>query len=97
MTHCYLTYTGPAPRSIGGVGVFAKDLPPLEVTESIANQYDTDEMHALGWVVTRKKEESPKPVLSPSTSLRASPELVEGINSVEGSKVQSPKSEKIKN
>ena len=56
MKQAYLSYTGTETRSLGGVGIFAAHLPPLQVSESIAHQYETDEMKALGWVVVWKDE-----------------------------------------
>lgn len=53
MTQCYLKSNSPERSKIGGLGEFGADLPALPVSESIANQYDTDECRALGWVVTR--------------------------------------------
>lgn len=53
MTQCYLKLNSPERSRIGGLGDFGQDLPALPVSESIANQYDTDELRAHGWIVTR--------------------------------------------
>lgn len=53
----YLSYAGPGERIISGVGLFAKGIPPEPVRTSIANQYSTDEMKALGWIVEWKTTE----------------------------------------
>lgn len=73
MRQAYLSYTGPELRVMGGVGDFSKDLPPLPVSDSIANQYESEEMKSLGWVVERRGEAqedlSPEPLaLSPEPS-----------------------------
>lgn len=47
----YLKNEHPELRIIGGIGEFAAHLPALPVPDSIAHQYDTDEMRAQGWVV----------------------------------------------
>lgn len=64
MTQCYLKKDTPELSIIGGIGEFAAHLPALPVPESIANQYDTEEMRGFGWVVMRvpddhAREESP--------------------------------------
>lgn len=50
----YLSYSGPGTRIIGGVGMFSRGIPAEPVSLSIANQYSTEEMKALGWVVEWK-------------------------------------------
>lgn len=57
MTQCYLKKDTPELSIIGGIGEFAAHLPALPIPESIANQYDTPEMRALGWVVTRMTDD----------------------------------------
>ena len=52
MKQAYLKRTDPERSVIGGVGEFSADLPALPVPDSIAYQYDTDDMRAAGWVVT---------------------------------------------
>jgi hypothetical protein len=51
----YLKFNGPELHRILGIGDFHADLPALPVPESIANQYDTEEMKALGWVVWKNE------------------------------------------
>jgi hypothetical protein len=51
MKQAYLTRTSAEVSMIGGVGLFAAHLPALPVPDSIAHQYDTEEMRAQGWVV----------------------------------------------
>ena len=48
----YLSYHGPGERSIGGIGDFAKGKEPVAVENSIARQYESKDMRALGWRVT---------------------------------------------
>ncbi len=47
----YLSYHGPGERSIGGIGDFAKGKEPVAVENSIARQYESKDMRALGWRV----------------------------------------------
>jgi len=47
----YLSFKGEADQIVTGVGLFAKGIPPEPVADSIARQFETDEMKALGWVV----------------------------------------------
>jgi len=53
----YLKFNGQERHMILGIGDFHADLPALPVPESIANQYDTEEMKALGWVVTKVEDD----------------------------------------
>lgn len=47
----FLSYIGPEVRQMDGVGLFGPDLPAIAVSESVAAQYNTVEMQALGWHV----------------------------------------------
>ncbi len=47
----YLSFRGDGEYKIMGVGLFAKGLPAEPVSDSVAHQYETEEMKALGWVV----------------------------------------------
>lgn len=51
MRYALLSLVGPVTRVMGGVGAFGPDHQPVRVHESIAYQYDTDEMRSLGWRV----------------------------------------------
>lgn len=80
MTQCYLKKDTPELSIIGGIGEFAVHLPALPVPESIANQYDTPEMRALGWVVTRVSDdhgpkEEPAPVADSFRTAEAPSEI----------------------
>ena len=52
----YLSYVGPGERSIGGIGDFAKGKEPVAVENSIARQYESKDMRALGWRVEWRKQ-----------------------------------------
>jgi hypothetical protein len=54
---CLLKLESEEQSVIGGIGTFGKGLDPLPVSESVANQFDNDDMRALGWVVLREQSE----------------------------------------
>lgn len=76
MRTALLAYTGRNLRQIRGIGDFRQDLPALPVSPSIAAQYDTDEMRALGWVVTWSEIDLPG--VSPTLAAGLPPQ--EGIH-----------------
>jgi hypothetical protein len=57
MTQGYLKYTRAELSKIGGIGDFHAELPPLPVPLWLAQQYDTPDALADGWVVTWEEEE----------------------------------------
>jgi len=52
----YLSFNGKIDQTITGVGLFSKGIPPEPVSDSIARQFETDEMKALGWIVEWRDE-----------------------------------------
>ena len=50
----YLSFQGKTDQTITGVGLFSKGIPPEPVSDSIARQFEADEMKSLGWVVEWK-------------------------------------------
>ena len=60
MSEYYLRYTGEGHRNIMGVGLFHADLPPVLVSASVANQYKSEAMAALGWEVIEKLPDEPE-------------------------------------
>ena len=60
-------------KTMWGVGDFgcpvADPLPPLPVSDDLAAQYSTEEMHALGWRVVEEHVAVPPPAAPPSDAL----------------------------
>lgn len=74
MKQAYLKSNATALRSMGGVGDFAAHLPALPVSDSIAHQYDTDEMKGLDWVVTWVEDDNAR-AEPPTAPQEAQPSL----------------------
>lgn len=47
----YLSFRGEGDRIVTGLGLFSKGIPPEPVSDSIARQFESEEMKNLGWVV----------------------------------------------